>query len=103
VWQLVLSGLRIAQANLFIESIQKSGKLQAVIKTGLADPEGELSIAYGANSIWVLSDKEGELSRIDPGTNSVSSKIKVESNSFALTFGLKVCGLQTPVIHLCNE
>jgi len=59
----------------------------AVIHTGLADPEGELSLAAGAGSVWVLSDRQGVLSRIDPVTNEVSAGISVAPYSFAAAFG----------------
>jgi len=54
-------------------------RVEAIIATGLADASqvdvagrvingtGELSVAAGAGSIWVVSDASGMLSRIDPG------------------------------------
>ncbi len=59
----------------------------AVIPTGPADPEGELSLAAGAGSVWVLSDRAGVLSRIDPATNEVSARIAVAPDSYAAAFG----------------
>ena len=59
---------------------------QARIATGLADPTGELSLAVGAGSVWVLSDSSGVLSRIDPATNRVIAKIPVAAGSFAAAF-----------------
>ena len=59
----------------------------AVIPTGLADPDGELSLAAGAGSVWVLSDRQGVLSRIDPVTNEVSARIAVAPHSYAAAFG----------------
>ena len=64
-----------------------SGKIEANIHTGLADPEGELSIATGAGSVWLLTKKEGELSRIDPTNNKVMSRITVAPHSYAVAFG----------------
>lgn len=64
-----------------------SGEITANIETGLADPEGELSIAVGAGSVWLLTNATGELSRIDPYKNEVIRKIKVLPNSFAAAFG----------------
>ena len=58
----------------------------AKIRTGLADPTGELSLAAGAGSVWVLSDKRGILSRIDARTNHVVARINVAPNSFAAAF-----------------
>jgi virginiamycin B lyase len=65
---------------------RKSGLVEAVIATGLADSEGELSLASGANSIWVLSNDNGTLSRIDPDSNQVSHTIAVAPHSYTLAF-----------------
>jgi len=64
-----------------------SHKVEAKIATGLADPTGELSIATGAGSVWILSDATGKLARIDPATNRVSATIPVAAGSFATAFG----------------
>jgi YVTN family beta-propeller protein len=63
-----------------------SQKIIAKIPTGLADPDGELSLADGAGSIWVLSDARGVLSRIDAASNKVVAQIKVMPNSCAAAF-----------------
>ncbi|GHN01485.1 hypothetical protein WSM22_29740 [Cytophagales bacterium WSM2-2] len=65
----------------------KTGKILVVIKTGLADKDGELSIAASDDGIWLLTKEEGELSKIDPRTNRVTLHIKVEPNSYAVAFG----------------
>lgn len=65
----------------------QTGRIEAMIETGLADGEGELSISAGAGSICVLTNSNGELSRIDPLVNKVIAKIPVESNSYAVAFG----------------
>jgi len=65
----------------------KTGKIQAIIKTGLADRDGELSITASDDAILLLTKKDGEISRIDPQSNKVSARIKVEPNSFAAAFG----------------
>lgn len=59
----------------------------ARIATGLADPEGELSLAAGAGSVWVLSDATGVLTRIDARSNSIVARIPVAAHSFAAAFG----------------
>lgn len=64
-----------------------TGNILATIKTGLADPDGELSIAVGAGSIWLLTNVNGELSRIDPIKNKITRRIKVLPHSFAVAFG----------------
>ena len=65
----------------------KSGSIQSVIDTGIADPDGELSLAVGAGSVWLLTNRVGELSRIDPANNKVAGRIIVEPNSFVVAFG----------------
>ena len=64
-----------------------TGTILAIIKTGIADPDGELSVAVGAGSVWLLTDINGELSRIDPNENRISTRIKVLPHSFAVAFG----------------
>ncbi|MET0551671.1 MAG: YncE family protein [Vicinamibacteria bacterium] len=64
-----------------------SQAVQAVVATGLADPEGELSVAAGAGSVWLLTDAAGVLSRIDPATNRVAAEIRVRAHSYCAAFG----------------
>jgi len=61
--------------------------IQATIATGVADGSGELSLAAGAGSIWLLTDSSGVLSRIDPVTNTVIAQIAVKAHSYAAVFG----------------
>lgn len=65
----------------------KSHRVVAVIPTGVADPKGELSVAAGAGSVWLLTDPTGVLSRVDPATNRVIARIRVQAHSFAAVFG----------------
>ncbi len=64
-----------------------TGKIAAIIPTGLADKYGELSLAIGAGSVWVLSDSAGVLTRIDPVKNVIQAKIKVLPFSYCVAFG----------------
>jgi hydroxyacylglutathione hydrolase len=64
-----------------------TGKIMANIPCGVADPEGEISLAVGAGSIWILSDKKGVLSRIDPTSNQLVAEISVMPHSFCAAFG----------------
>jgi virginiamycin B lyase len=64
-----------------------SQSVSAVIPTGIADPTGELSVATGAGSVWLLTDPLGILSRVDPRANLVSAWIPVQPGSFAAVFG----------------
>lgn len=78
-------------ANCIDKSIYRidhmTGNLAAIIPTGLADKYGELSLAIGAGSVWVLSDSAGILARIDPAKNVVQAKIKVLPFSYCVAFG----------------
>jgi DNA-binding beta-propeller fold protein YncE len=65
----------------------KTAKRTAIIKTGLASPDGEMNVASGAGSVWVASDKAGLVARIDPATNTVIASVKVEPGSCYLAFG----------------
>jgi virginiamycin B lyase len=65
----------------------QSAKKTAVIPTGIANPAGELNVVAGAGSIWVASDGKGLVSRIDPTSNSVTASIRVDSETYFLTFG----------------
>jgi streptogramin lyase len=64
-----------------------SQRVSAVIPTGIADPTGELSVATGAGSVWLLTDPLGVLSRVNPEANQVSARIPVRPGSFAAVFG----------------
>jgi YVTN family beta-propeller protein len=57
----------------------------ATLPLGPADSEG--GFATGAGSVWLLTDKKGVLSRIDPATHRVAAKIEVPSGSYACVFG----------------
>jgi streptogramin lyase len=64
----------------------RSNSVSAIVPTGLADPTGELSLAAGAGSVWVLSNAKGVLSRIDPATNAIAAQIDVLPNSYCADF-----------------
>lgn len=65
----------------------RTATVTAVIPVGLADPDGELSVAVGAGAVWVLSDRAGVLSRVDPKANVVVEKIRVAPASYAAAYG----------------
>ena len=64
----------------------ESGKILAKIKMGMADKDGEMSLAAGDGSIWLLSDSSGILLRIDPGKMTVQKRIKVKPHSYCAVF-----------------
>jgi len=63
------------------------GHIIKKILTGVADPNGEMSLATGDGSIWLLSDSSGILIRVDPKSNSIQSKISVKPYSYCVAFG----------------
>jgi len=64
-----------------------SPRVVAAIPTGVADPQGELSVATGAGSVWLLTDAAGVLSRVDPATNQVAARIRVRAHSYCAAYG----------------
>jgi virginiamycin B lyase len=59
----------------------------ATVRTGLADADGELSLAAGAGSVWVLTDAGGVLARIDEATDAVIARVDVHPSSYCAAFG----------------
>jgi len=67
----------------------KTGKLLAVISTGIANNmEGELNTVTGAGSAWIASEASGKIARIDAATNKVIASIPTAPGSWYLTYGL---------------
>jgi DNA-binding beta-propeller fold protein YncE len=66
---------------------RNTGQILAKIPTGLASKIGELSLAIGAGSVWVLSDSSGVLTRINPLKNNIQKRIKVKPLSYCVAFG----------------
>ncbi len=62
-----------------------NNRIEAKIPLTVADTEGSIVAAEGG--VWVLSDKKGKLSRIDPTLNRVATVIDVAPNSFAAAAG----------------
>lgn len=65
----------------------RSARKIAAIPTGIANPKGELNVVAGAGSIWIASDDNGVVSRIDPRTNLVTASIAVDPGTHYLAFG----------------
>ena len=66
---------------------KNSGRILARIATGVADPNGEMSLAAGGGSVWLLSDSSGILSRINPRTNTVQARVRVTPHSYCAAYG----------------
>lgn len=65
----------------------KTGKIIAEIPCGISDVNGEIMLAAGDSSLWVLSDSTGILTRINPNTNTVQKKIAVLPGSHCAVYG----------------
>jgi glyoxylase-like metal-dependent hydrolase (beta-lactamase superfamily II)/streptogramin lyase len=63
----------------------KTNRVIATLPFGPANSEGGL--ATSSDSVWMLTDRAGILSRIDPATNTRTAEIKVPSGSFACVLG----------------
>lgn len=66
----------------------KTAKITAIVATGIANPAGELNVVAGAGSIWVASNDQGAIARVDPATNGVTASVQANPGSFYLTFGM---------------
>ena len=89
--------MAIAQGGLWVADCKdntlnridiRTAKITDTIPTGIANPKGELNVAYGAGSIWVASDTKGVISRVDPKKKTVTATITVDPDTFYLAFGL---------------
>lgn len=60
----------------------KEGKVATTLRPGVASGDGQ--IATGVGSVWVVSDRTGVLSRIDPDTNAPVAAIHVAAGATAV-------------------
>ncbi len=63
---------------------QKAKRLTGVFTVG--PPAGEGSLAIGAGSLWLVTDKTGSLARIDPETGEVVHVIALPAGSYNPVF-----------------
>jgi streptogramin lyase len=64
-----------------------------------AAPEG--SIATSEDSVWIVTDKNGTLNRIDPSTNSVRQRISIPPDSYNPVFSngiVWITGVESSVL-----
>lgn len=66
---------------------KNTGEILGCVPCGISDPDGEISLAIGDGSVWILSDSEGILTRIDPRKNSIAANISVLPRSFCAVYG----------------
>ena len=62
----------------------KTNKVIATIPVGPADSEGGVTVSK--DSVWIVSDAKGVLSRIDPKTNQVKAEVTVPAGSVAVEY-----------------
>jgi len=84
------SGLTIGFGSLWVPLCGKQpslvrvdavkNKISATLPVGPAAPEG--GIAISGDSIWIVTDEKGTLSRIDPATSTVRQKISIPPGSY---------------------
>jgi virginiamycin B lyase len=76
-----------------------NNKITAAVPIPPAGPEG--GIASSEDSIWLMSDANGTLNRIDPSTKSVRQKISIAPGSYNPVFDngiVWVTGIDTNVV-----
>ncbi|MEE4199665.1 Vgb family protein [Erythrobacter sp.] len=66
----------------------EAARVEAILDTGIAEPRGETNVVAGAGSVWVPTDAEGLISRIDPQTNETIAQVEVAPGTFFLAFAL---------------
>jgi YVTN family beta-propeller protein len=72
-------------------------KTNAVIATIPAGPaESEGAIATSEDAVWLVTDRHGRLSRIDPKSNSVAATIEVPAGSASVLYGHGAIWVTTP-------
>ena len=93
------SGLATGFGSLWVPNCgDKAGAGKSLMRVSLKDgtveatlpfevPESEGGLATGAGSVWLMTDKNGTLTRIDPATNKAVAEIAVAPGSYAVAFG----------------
>jgi len=78
-------------------------KISAMLAIQPADPEG--GIAASADSVWIVTDKNGVLLRLDPSTGNVRQRISIPPGSFNPIFSdgvIWVTGFASSVLTSVN-
>lgn len=72
----------------------KTNQVTATLPFGPADSEG--GIAASPDSVWMLTDKKGILSRIDPVSGKATAEIAVTANSASCIYAEGAVWITTP-------
>ncbi len=57
-----------------------TNKISAILPTDVVNAEG--GITASSDSIWIVTDKNGTLTRIDPRTNSVRQRVAIQPGAY---------------------
>jgi virginiamycin B lyase len=79
----------------------KSNTVEATLPIGPAESEG--GVAASPDAVWLVTDKAGKLSRIDPKTNKVSAEISIPANSAAVLYGEGAIWVTTPEANMLTR
>jgi virginiamycin B lyase len=72
----------------------KTNEIEATVPVGPSESEG--GIAASSDAVWLVTDKAGKLSRIDPKSNTAVAEIDIPSNSAAVLYGDGAVWVTTP-------
>ena len=78
-----------------------TNQVEATLKLGPAESEG--GITTSADAVWLVTDKAGVLSRIDPRTNQAIAQIPVPPNSASVQYGDGAVWVTTPEKNLLTR
>ena len=79
----------------------KTNRVQATVPAGPAESEG--GIATSPDAVWLVTDKAGKLSRIDPKTDSVAAAIDIPANSASVLYADGAIWVTTPEKNLLTR
>ncbi len=71
-----------------------SNTVEATVPVGPSESEG--LVAASGDAIWLVTDKAGKLSRIDPKTNAVAAEITIPANSAGVFYAEGGVWVTTP-------
>jgi len=107
------SGLTIGFGSLWVPLCGKNpsivrvsadkNEISSTLPVGPAGPEG--GIAASGDSIWIVTDSKGTLTRIDPATSSVRQRIQIPPGSFNPLFNhgiIWITGFDSSVLTAVN-
>ncbi|MCU1260740.1 MAG: hypothetical protein JWO80_3625 [Bryobacterales bacterium] len=79
----------------------KTNAVEATIPLGPAESEG--GVTTSPDAVWMLTDKAGKLSRIDPKSNRVVAEIAVPPSSVSCLYGDGAIWVTTPEKNLLTR